>query len=174
MRKLLKTLFVFFYVSLTQSIVAQNVQFKIDLLKDGITYQVSMLPSTTWQAPNNNTLGAQITLVAPTGGGEIVQLNNINGEWKALPLIVAPAENAKKDYVVIYLAESTALPFKSNVETPLFTFQQKKQTTGALVLLNNNTDPFMPPNSLNFNIGNYITTRGGGGSSNNLWRMNKL
>jgi hypothetical protein len=171
MTKLLKTLFVFFYISLSQFVTAQNVQFKIELLKDGVTYQVSMLPTTTWQTPNNNTLGAQITLVAPTGGGDITQVSNLNGEWKALPVIVAPAENAKKDYLVVYLATSTALPFKSNVETPLFTFQQKKRVAGQLVLLNNNTDPFMPPNSLSLNIGNYITTRGGGGSSNNLWTM---
>jgi hypothetical protein len=174
MTKLLKTLFVFFYAFGSQLSTAQNVQFKIELLKDGVTYQVSMLPSTTWQAPNNNTLGAQITLVAPSGGGEVTQVNPINGDWKALPVIVAPAENTQKDYLVIYLTESTALPFKSNVETPLFTFQQEKRVPGQLVaLVNNNIDPFMPPNSLNLNIGNYITTRGGGGSSNNLWTMNK-
>lgn len=130
-------------------------------------------PSTTWQAPNNNTLGAQITLVAPSGGGEITRLNTINGAWKALPVIVAPAENVKKDYVVIYWAESTALPFKSNVETSLFTFQQQKHITDAVVIADNNTDPFMPPNSLSLNIDNYIATRGGGGSSNNLWTLNK-
>lgn len=171
MRKLLKAVCLFFYVGLAQLLTAQNVQFKVDLLKDGVTYQVSMLPSVTWQTPDNNTLGAQITLVAPTGGGEIAALSNLNGDWKALRVIVAPAENPKKDYLVIYLATSTALPFQSNVETPLFTFQQNKRVAGSLVLLNNRTDPFMPPNSLSLNIGNYITTRGGGGSSNNLWTM---
>jgi hypothetical protein len=173
MTKSLKTLLIFFCAFWAQLSTAQNVQFKIDLLKDGVTYQVSMLPSTTWQTPNNNTLGAQITLVAPSGGGEITQLNTLNGAWKALPVIVAPAENTKKDYLVIYLAESTALPFKSNVETPLFTFQQKKRVAGLLALVDNNTDSFMPPNSLSLNIGNYITTRGGGGSGNNLWIINK-
>ena len=44
MTKLLKFLLVFFYAFGVQLGTAQNVQFKIDLLKDGVTYQVSMLP----------------------------------------------------------------------------------------------------------------------------------
>ena len=131
-----------------------------------------MKPDTTWIAPNNNTLGLQVTLLAPTGTLEITNLTNINGDWADLPAIVAPTENPVKDYFVIYLTSSANLPYTKNVETPLFTFQRTGLCRGAIELINNTTDPFIEPNSQSLNVGNYITTRGGGGSNNNLWRSN--
>jgi gliding motility-associated-like protein len=157
---------------LSQTLIAQNIQLKVELLSDGITYRVSMKPSVTWTAPNNLTLGAQITLLAPTGTFQLTNLTNINGVWSDLPVIVAPTENPIKDYFVISLGSSTALPYAANVETPLFTFQRSGACAGSIDLINNNTDPFMPPNSQSLNVGNYVATRGGGGSSKNLWSAN--
>ena len=150
---------------------AQSVEFKVERLTDD-TYQVVMKPSVTWTAPNNNTLGLQVTLLAPTGSLEITDLTGINGFWSALPTVVAPSENSIKDYFVIYLASSTQLPYTAGVETPLFTFKRVGVCTGTVELINNNTDPFMPPNSQSFNVGNYVATTGGGGSANNLWTAN--
>jgi hypothetical protein len=150
---------------------AQSVEFKVERLNDD-TYQVVMKPSVTWTAPNNNTLGLQVTLLAPTGSLQITDLTGINGFWSDLPTVVAPSENTIKDYFVIYLASSTQLPYTAGVETPLFTFKRVGVCTGTVELINNNTDPFMPPNSQSFNVGNYVATTGGGGSGNNLWTAN--
>jgi hypothetical protein len=150
---------------------AQSVEFKVERLTDD-TYRVVMKPSVTWTAPNNNTLGLQVTLLAPTGSLEITDLTGINGSWTDLPTVVAPTENPTKDYFVIYLVSSTPLPYTAGVETPLFTFKRVGVCTGTVELINNNTDPFMPPNSQSFNVGNYVATTGGGGSANNLWTAN--
>jgi hypothetical protein len=117
-------------------------------------------------------LGGQVPLVVATGGFQVNNLTSINGTWDKLPTIVAPTERPSKDYIVIFLASSEALPYLANVETPLFTFQNTGVCTGILDLIHNASDPFMPPNAQSLNVGNYITTRGGGGSSNNLWTGN--
>jgi hypothetical protein len=156
----------------TQTVKAQGIEFKVELLSDRITYKVSMKPSITWTAPNDNTLGAQVTLVVATGGFQINNLTSINGVWDKLPTIIAPTERPSKDYFVIYLTTSTALPYTANAEIPLFTFQNTGVCTGILDLIHNASDPFMPPNAQSLNVGNYLTTTGGGGSSNNLWTGN--
>jgi hypothetical protein len=150
---------------------AQSVEFKIERLTDD-TYQVVMKPSVTWIAPDNNTLGLQVTLLAPTGSLQITNLTDVNGVWTVLPTVVAPTENPTKDYFVIYMPSSTQLPYTAGVETPLFTFKRVGACTGTVELINNATDPFMPPNSRSFNVGNYVATTGGGGSGNNLWTAN--
>jgi gliding motility-associated-like protein len=172
MKKVLNFLLSLGFLCVAHIVAAQNIQFKIELLSDNITYRVSMKPDTTWTAPNNNTLGLQVTLLAPTGTLSISNLTNINGNWEDLPAIVAPTENPIKDYFVIYMTSSANLPYAKDVETPLFTFQRTGVCNGSIELINNNTDPFIEPNSQSLNVGNYITTRGGGGSSNNLWRSN--
>jgi hypothetical protein len=172
MTKKISNLLCFFLLLGVQNTFAQGIQFKVELLKDGITYRVSMKPSKTWTTPNDNTLGAQVTLTVPTGSFKINNLTNINGTWDKLPNIVAPSENSSKDYLVIYLSASSTLPYVANTEIPLFTFQSSGVQTGLIELMNNKSDPFMPPNTQNLNVGNYITTRGGGGSSNNLWSGN--
>jgi hypothetical protein len=173
MKKFISTLlYCVCFLLAIQNVKAQGIEFKTELLSDGITYKVSMKPSTTWTAPNNNTLGAQVTIVVQTGGFQMDNLTSINGVWDKLPTIVAPTERPSKDYIVVYLTTSTALPYTANTEIPLFTFQNTGVCTGILELIHNASDPFMPPNSQSFNVGNYISTRGGGGSSNNLWTGN--
>ncbi len=168
----LRYLTVAFFFFLTNAMSAQTVQFKVALLPDGITYRVSMKPSVSWSAPQNNVQGAQVTLLAPTGGFQISNFTNISGFWTVVPTVVAPIENPGFDYFNIYLASSTAMTFVAGQETHLFTFQKSGNCTGAVELINNNTDPFMPPNSQSLNVGNYIATQGGGGSGNNLWISN--
>jgi hypothetical protein len=172
MNKLLKTVLYIGLLIALQAVKAQNIQFKVELLTDGVTYRVSLKPSVTWTSPNNNTLGAQVTLLAPTGSFQMTNLTSLNGTWSSLPIIVAPSENRTKDYFVVYLASSANLPYTANVETPLFTFKRGGACAGTIELIDNNTDPFMPPNSQSLNVGNYVTTRGGGGSSTNLWSAN--
>jgi uncharacterized protein YxeA len=171
MKKIIKLLLSLLLFIASSQLFAQSVEFKVERLTDD-TYQVVMKPSVTWTAPNNNTLGLQVTLLAPTGSLQITDLTGINGVWTDLPTVVAPTENPIKDYFVIYLASSTQLPYTAGIETPLFTFKRVGVCTGTVELINNNTDPFMPPNSQSFNVGNYVATTGGGGSANNLWTAN--
>jgi large repetitive protein len=168
---LVTCLFLFSFVS---PILAQNIQFRVELLADNQTYRVLARPTVTWTAPNNNTLGAQVTLLARTGTLSVTNLVNINGTWTTVTPVVAPLENTDYDYFVFYLSASTAMPFTAGVETPLFSFKRAGGpcTTGQVGIINNFIDPFLEPNSQSLNVGNYFATQGGGGSSNNLWNGN--
>ena len=159
----------FIFISATVS--AQSVQFKVELLPDGITYRVSVKPSVTWTAPNNTVLGAQVTVLVPTGAFQVTNVIGINGAWTSTPKISAPAENPAFDYFVFYMQNSPAMPLTANVETPLFTFQRSGACSGAVELINNNLDAFMPPNSLSLNVGNDFTTVGGGAAPTTFGRQ---
>jgi len=47
--------------------VQAQVKFKMQLLNDGTTYQVSLVPETSYRPPLNMTSTAQVTIKVPTG-----------------------------------------------------------------------------------------------------------
>lgn len=146
-----------------------QVQFRVELLEDNITYQVSLLPEITWTSPQNLTSTAQITLVIPTGGFQEGSIRPLipNTGWSANARFNAPIENPQYDYISFGLTSlgTSAIPYQAGQETALFTFQNVGVCTGKVELMTEN-DPFSPPNSENGNVGNQITVFGGGLDNN--------
>jgi len=149
-----------------------EVTFVIDLLEDGETYQVSLESSQTWNGVHALTATAQITLVVPTGGFELVDLYSINGSWINNATILTPSENNTHDYINVGLSSlgTDAISYNTEDATVLFTFKNGGACTGDIELMESN-DPFITPNSVSANVGNQITTLGSG--NKNAWVNNR-
>ncbi|MEK7255235.1 MAG: Ig-like domain-containing protein, partial [Bacteroidota bacterium] len=146
-----------------------QVKFKVELLPDGITYRVSMLPEVTWNPPLNITSTAQITLKVPTGGFGVTSLASQQPGtfWSQNARYNQPFEAPAYDYISFGLTSlgTTGFSYQAGVEVPLFTFVNNGVCTGGVEIMPNG-DPFFPPNSLNANVNNQITTLGTGLGSN--------
>ena len=144
-------------------LLSAQVEFKVELLPASNTYQVSLRPQTTWAAPFNATPSAQVTLVVVTGGFQVGTVTSIDGLWNFNVQVVAPVESPGKDYLVFGLQGATSdIVYQQGVEVPLFSFENTGGCTGILELIDNDTDPFIPPNSQSVNVGNQISVIGAG------------
>jgi len=142
------------------------VDYVLEMLPDG-RYQVSVLPHVTWNSPQNITSTAQVTVLAPAGGFQVTNLTNLipTVSFAHNATYAAPTENTAQDYFVFGLTSNatSGISYQQGVKTPLFTFENGGMCTGNEVfLLDNNSDPFLPPNSQNGNVGQQLSTLGGG------------
>ncbi len=159
--------FTFVFVFLFCFSLSAQVKFNVGLLPDNVSYQVSLKPDVTWTAPQNTVLSSQVTVRVPTGGFEFESLISQAGNWAYNGTIVAPMESPGYDYLYFGLqGVATGIPFASGSEVALFTFKNKGACTGILELIENETDPFWPPNSQSVNIGNQISVIGAGNGVN--------
>ena len=151
--------------------VQAQVKFKMQLLNDGVSYQVSLVPEISYRPPMNMTSTAQVTIKVPTGSFEITNIKNLqpNVEWEANSFTEAPAESSDFDYLSFGLASNGTefLRYEEGLELPLFTFENGLECSGEIGLMDNSTDPFMPPNTAQKNVGNQITIAGADGDAYN-------
>ncbi len=151
-----------------------QVQYKLELLSDGITYKVSMKPAVTWVPPFNLTSSGQVSLKVLHGGLTVTNLTPLvpGTAWANNATYTQPNEAPTMDYFNFGLTSTgtNAFTYTANMEVGLFTFKNTNACIGPVMLLEAN-DPFMPPNSLNANVGNQLTTLGGG-AGNNVWSGN--
>ena len=164
MKKIFKcsfALFVLLFLGLTN--LQAQVAFGIELLPDGCTYQVSLVPDVDWTGTQAITATAQVTLVVPTGSFELSDFQSINGSWNNNYNVFAPAENPTMDYITFGLTSlgTQDINYITGQPEPLFSFKNEgcNATSFSFML---NDDPFLPPNSENANVGNQITTLGSG------------
>lgn len=159
------TLFVFF----TQLNLNAQVQFLLDVDPTTKTYIVSMLPDVTWEYPYNRTATAQITLKAPTDAFELKEFTSLTPgvEWVMNARVNSPAEATAFDYLSFTLVTTGLEPidFIKGKPTKLFCFKNSEACSGQVSLINNSTDPFLPPNSMNINVGNSIAVHGAKGDA---------
>ncbi len=145
-----------------------QVQFKLDKLSDGETYQVSLVPMKTWASPMNITSTAQVTLKVPTNSFEISELVSVQPDvnWEYNSKSVSPDEAPQYDYLSIGLSSmgTKQLHYKKGVAVPLFTFKNGDICQGSIQLMSSN-DPFKTPNSKRANVGNSITVFGAKGEA---------
>jgi len=141
--------------------VAQ-VEYKVEMADDS-TYQLVLRPLVDWEGPKAMTASAQITMLVPTGGFRLENLQNVTGIWTNNSNIVAPKESPEFDYITVGLTSlaTRAIVYKTGEEVVLFSFENGGTCTGAIELMKTD-DPFLPPNSHNTNVGNQITTLGSG------------
>ncbi|GEM_PF-3644191 len=128
------------------------------MLEENATFLISIVPNKTIERPNNITNTGQITLKAPTGTVDVSSVNSFTGIWQLNTIIQQPVEAPNFDYLVFNLITPISNPsYRANIEVPLFNFKNKKGCTGSIELIENFTDVFWPPNSLDVNIGNQLT-----------------
>jgi hypothetical protein len=132
-----------------------GLQFKVQLMADQVTWGVYVKPNDTISPSNNtNTGSGQVTLVTP------VDFNYSNfqshaGTWIQNARVNAPAEATDKAYVSFgFVMDEPKIQLYPQQETLLFTFENTAGNQVALQLIDNENDPFLPPNSYNSNPGN--------------------
>ena len=144
------------------------VEFVLEMQTDG-SFLFSIIPDVDWNFPQNITSTAQVTLRVPTGGFVV---SNLQSEiaalsWSQNSRQDAPAEAPQYDYISFGLNNfgTQAIPYVAGQKVPLFSFENTGACTGNLVeLIDNDTDPFLPPNSMNANVGQQLTVSGWGSS----------
>jgi hypothetical protein len=134
----------------------------------GGRYIIAMRPTVTPAHPGL-TLAAQVTIKAPHGvGRERFMVSNVQSQiagtlWTARSRVDAPKEDTTADYISFELSFPTqnyaAIRWQAGQEVKLFSFANSAKCLGWVRLLEN-SDPFMPPNSLGTNPGNQIDLLG--------------
>ena len=149
--------------------LSAQVQFILDLDPDTRVYTVSMLPEVTWASPYNKTATAQITMKAPTDLFELAEFRSLTPdvEWEMNARVNGPQEAPNTDYLSFTLVTGGLEPlsYQAGVPTKLFCFKNATDCTGEVSLINNDNDPFLPPNSRSINVGNSIAVHGARGEA---------
>ncbi|MCF8243692.1 MAG: T9SS type A sorting domain-containing protein [Saprospiraceae bacterium] len=153
---------------LSSASIAQ-VQFKLSYSQETERYMISVVPQQTYAAPQNITGTGQVTIKVPTNNFDPVDIESmLTGMlWEANARNNSPSESPDFDYISFGLnIQGIAFPdYVAGVELPLFSFQNAYGCNGAITLVDNFADEFMPPNSQNANIGNALTILGAGGEA---------
>lgn len=161
-------------ILLFPEIIFSQIHYKLSLLSDQETYQVSMVSDVTVAPPFNLTASGQITIKVPHGEDdtyfEIKELTNlISGvTWSNNSRTDAPIEEPCYDYISFGLISlgTSGIEYEAGIETPIFSFKNGATLcTDSISLFDNDLDAFRPPNSLNINVGNQLTILGGNGQN---------
>lgn len=158
----------------TVQFLQAQIQFRIALLADNTTYEVSYVPTVDWTTAQTVTNTSQIVIAMPTGGFNVTtsDITNLKGSWAVgNPIVRTPTENPQMDYIYFNLQSPiVGTPFQSGVAVPVFQFTNSGSCTGPVELMNNENDPFLPPNSQDINIGQQVGISGAGPGVNGYAR----
>ncbi len=139
--------------------VQAQIQFRIRLESDGVTYTVLARPKPGMNpGPSLNTVTGtgQVTLVVPNGF-QYNGLTSLSGLWGSPGRVNAPVDNPNNDYISIgFLNDSPVIQYILGQETPLFKLKRTSACIGPVTLIEVD-DPFYAPNSISSNPGNDIT-----------------
>ena len=133
----------------------------------GILFSLQQLSDQSWGVflqpeegliPSTNLLtgSGQVTILAPE---EFTYSNfrNYSGTWGENARVNSPEEATGRSYISFgFLADMPKLQMQPKSETLLFTFVTDESFSGILSLIDNENDPFNPPNSVSTNPGNAI------------------
>jgi hypothetical protein len=151
-----------------------QVKFKLSYDFETEYYTASVVPEVSYEYPQNITAPGQVTIKVPTNAFHPVEImNHLAGvTWEANSRSNSPDEAPEFDYISFgsIIAGSYVSPnYVAGEELPLFSFKNaygcntnSGQST-AIYLIDNATDPFMPPNSELSNPGNSLTIMGAEG-----------
>ncbi len=163
-----RMLFLFVAALLGFSASAQ-VKFKLGYDKSTDRYTVYVVSMQDYSHPQNITGTGQVTIKVPTNKFDPVDIvSHLEGMiWEANSRNNSPTEAPDFDYISFGLIiQGVAYPeYQKEKELPLFSFRNAYGCTGKVWLVDNDNDPFMPPNSQNANIGNTLTILGAGGDA---------
>lgn len=146
-----------------------QVQFKLDYNSKQDRYIVSVVPDMTYEAPKNITGTGQISIKVPTGKFDVIDIESLHPlmMWEANSRNDSPIEASDWDFISFGLITHGApqIDYQKGVEIPLVSFRNAQGCTGEILLVDNSTEAFMPPNSQQANIGNQLTIFGAGGNA---------
>jgi len=146
-----------------------QVQFKLIFDDTNQRYVFSIISDATFYMPDNLTGTGQMTIKVPSGAFEVANVVNLQPGmiWEPNSRSDSPVEDPEFDYISFGLtnAGAAAVEYVEGKEIPLFTFQNELGCTGAISLIDNDLDPFMPPNSRRANVGNQLTIFGAKGDA---------
>ena len=138
-----------------------QVQGLLEQLPDN-SIRFSVVPQVDWSPPQSVTSSAQVTLRAIAGGLQLTNFQSLNGNWVAASPIQAPSEATAYDYFTFSLnAPFNTLTYQNGIAVPFFSFSNAGGCT-SIEIIDTQTDPFMPPNSMNVNIGISFSIIGAG------------
>ena len=156
----IKYLLCFIIIAFFSFSLAAQVRTRIELLPDNTTYQVSIAMDRDLLTPFNIITNSTLTIIAPTGGLDLANLENINGNWERSSFVQAPPENNGFDYYTISLRGLVDnVEFMQDVFVPIFSFENNAVCLSDISFINNVTDPFIF-NSANINVGNLFVVSG--------------
>lgn len=152
-----------------------QMQLKIVLDTDGITYKIFAKSDKTYKGTQALITTSQISIVVPHGtGNNRFLVENItspisNMRWRLTDRIDAPIENPEKDYLFFSFINNQSplvlFDITAGQEFLLFSFTRKGNCIGKANLVEAKNDAFWPPNSQNTNIGINFTIVGAGGNA---------
>jgi len=145
-----------------------QVWFKLDLLEDKETYQISLVSQESWSLPQNITSTGQITIKAPTLELEITDFESVNPllQWEYNSRFNAPNESSDFDYFSFGLeASSRDFVYEKNEEVPIIQFKNANGCSDFVSLIDNDLDPYFYSKSKAVNIGNQLTIVGARGNA---------
>ncbi len=141
-----------------------QVKFKIELLSDSVTYQVSLVSEIgPFPAIAQNFINsATVTILAPTGQLTPNNVANQEGIWSSPDTYINPVTEFEMDYFVFNLTGSiNNILFTPGLVVSLFTFTNTGSCAGAVFFMDNENDPFLNQNP-DVNIGNQMSVLGNG------------
>jgi len=156
----MRTFFLLFFLSF-QSVIFAQIKFAIEFQEDDATYLVKLKPDESYASPMNITNTAQVSLVVPTGGFTVGNIQNLKGNWQNNNNIIAPISNPSKDYIVFNLAGHIKdLEYVEGEEVVLFSFENVGKRTGKPKFVTEEDTKLFKNDKLN--VGNQISVLGAG------------
>lgn len=160
--KLKKVFFLLAFCSAAVTMLGQ-VKGRVEGMSQPNEFKIIITPDQSWAPPNSITNTATITLKAPTDTFVPAEIRSYTGNWEVSNPIIAPAEAPNFDYFVFNLTSPlTNINYEQGIDLELFSFVNTGECTKDVQIIDHTNDPFLPPNSLNANIGNYFTILGNG------------
>lgn len=165
------SLFIVLIIGVTASNIQGQVLFGIDYEVGDQRYVVSLKSTHTISNPLNSTGTAQITLKFESSDsfqvGNLTSLiSNVN--WNETIRVNRPVEADDYDYITFGLSSlgTSSITYLQDSITPLFSFENVGGGCIDVVeIINNQTDPFLAPNSEKLSIKNHISILGAGGNA---------
>ena len=145
-----------------------QIWYKLSLLEDGETYQISLISEVDWTLPNNITSTGQVTIKTPTLEFEIADFESVQPDltWKYNSRMNAPTESTDFDYLSFGLETANrAFEYEAQEEIPIIRFRNGKGCGGFVSSINNKTDPVIFSETKAINVGNQLTVVGARGNA---------
>jgi len=149
------------------SLTAQ-VWYKLDLMEDQETYQISLVSDVSWSLPNNITSTGQVTIKAPTLEFDVEDFESIHPKfnWEYNSRFNAPLESSDFDYFSFGLVSaSREFDYEAGEEIPIIRFKNSKGCSDFVGLLDNEVDPYVFSKTKEVNVGNQLTVVGARGNA---------
>jgi len=142
--------------------------YQLELLEDGETYQISIIPNEDWGFPNNLTSTGQVTIKVPTLEFEIADFESVQPQftWEYNSRVEGPNESFDLDYLSFGLkSASRQFEYEAGEAIPIIRFKNVMGCSEFVSLLDNNLDPVEVSTSRRANVGNQLTVLGAKGNA---------